>query len=101
MASCHNFTSCPPQPCVKYLQTQRRSVYLEEIVRSAGMERAGSSLSYHSRATRSGSTAREFTTLKLELALLRSQIFSGPAGWSDQKLEQFPVRRFGHHRMRS
>ncbi len=30
-----------------------------------------------------------------------SQIFSGPAGWSDQKLEQLTVRRFGHHGMGS
>lgn len=51
-------------------------------------------------ATRSDSTAGEFATLELENGLLRSQFFSGPAGWSDQKLEQLPIRRFGHHRMR-
>jgi hypothetical protein len=83
-----------------FAEPGRECLPRKKIFQSAGSEWAGSFLPI-SPATRSDSTAREFTTLELEWALLPSRFFSGSASWSDQKLEQLPICRFGHHCMRS
>ena len=79
---------------------ERRCVYLERNLSVTEIGVVGSFLPI-TRATRFDSTIRELATLVLGCALLQLQFFTGLAGWPDQKLEQLPIRRFGHHRVGS